>query len=156
MIKVMAWVSTPYGWDVFGCDELYQNPQHDEAPKACLGSSSLIRMSWVLACFHAFMVLTILPRGDAAAQWHDGCWGTKSMIVFAGWVASQWLPNAPFIEGYMQMARAVSLLFLMYQAVLMLIVAMVINSALVNGCGVAVLLALTIVITGGNITWVVF
>jgi hypothetical protein len=102
------------------------------------------------------MVLTILPRGDAAAQWHDGCWGTKSLIVFAGFVASQWLPNDPFFEGYMQMARVVSLLFLIYQAILMLIVAMVINSALVNGCGIPVLLGLTALITGGNITWVVF
>jgi hypothetical protein len=102
------------------------------------------------------MVLTILPRGDAAAQWHDGCWGTKSLIVFIGFAASQALPNDPFIEGYMQMARVVSLLFLIYQAILMLIVAMVINSALVNGCGVGVLLALTIIVTGGNITWMVF
>lgn len=38
----------------------------------------------------------------------------------------------------------------------MLIVAMVINSALVNRCGVAVLLILTVIITGGNITWTVF
>jgi hypothetical protein len=76
--------------------------------------------------------------------------------VFGGFVASQWLPNYNFIEGYMQMARVVSLLFLIYQAILMLIVAMVINSALVTKCGVGVLLALTIIITGGNITWMVF
>jgi hypothetical protein len=99
MIKIMTWIMSPGGWDVFDCAALYEDPTL--APKACLGSGSLIRMSWVLACFHAFMVLTILPRGDAAAQWHDGCWSTKALIVVAGWIASQWLPNDPFIEGYM-------------------------------------------------------
>ena len=66
MIYMMTWFSSPGGWiDIFDCEELY----HDQtlAPKACVGSGSLIRMSWVLACFHAFMIITILPGGDAAA-----------------------------------------------------------------------------------------
>ena len=38
----------------------------------------------------------------------------------------------------------------------MLIVAMAINEGMVNSCGIPVLLIVTVLITGGNVTWVVF
>jgi hypothetical protein len=38
----------------------------------------------------------------------------KTLLVLAMWVGSMWIPTDPFFMGYMQFARAVSLLFLLY------------------------------------------
>jgi hypothetical protein len=42
-------------------------------------------------------------------------------------VGSMWIPNTPVIIGYMKFARIVSVFYLSYQGMLMLIVAYVIN-----------------------------
>lgn len=75
-----------------------------------------------------------------------------------------WFPNTPFIIGYMKFARIFSVFFLCYQAVLMLIVAYVINHACVSNVkdgaacsgGGIVLLSLFGIFTVGNIVWMVF
>ena len=82
--------------------------------KACLGADSLVRMSFVLAVFFLVVLCAILPRGDGSAQFHDGCWTFKALFVVGCWFGSMWIPTDPFFLGYMQFARAVSLLFLMY------------------------------------------
>ena len=82
--------------------------------KACLGADSIVRMSFVLAVFYLIMVCAILPRGDGSAQFHDGCWTFKALFVIVCWFGTMFIPTVPFITGYMQFARAVSLLFLMY------------------------------------------
>jgi hypothetical protein len=64
----------------------------------------------------------------------------------------------------MEFARYVSVIYLSYQAMLMLIVAYVINNGLVTaaskveggGCAGIMLVALFLIFTGGNITWLVF
>lgn len=70
-------------------------------------------------------------RNDVAALIHDGFWCLKSLIVAGIFVGSMWIPNTPVIVGYMKFARIVSFFFLSYQAILMLIVAYVINFSLV-------------------------
>jgi hypothetical protein len=87
-------------------------------------------MSFILACFHFLVFTVILSRGDAAAIFHDGCWLFKSLLVLGGFIGSMWISN-DFFHGYMTFARYVSIIFLIYQALLMLVVAYKINEVLV-------------------------
>ena len=130
-----------------------------------MGPSAIIRMSFVLACFHAVVLCIVLARNTAASVFHDGCWGTKFIIVLAAFIASMWIPNS-FFEGYMSFTRIVSVFFLFVQALLMLVVAYKVNELLVGnyvnessdglGCSGVIVIILTAVITIGNITWLVF
>jgi hypothetical protein len=103
-------------------------------------------------------------RNDTAAIIHDGWWTLKFFIVAALFIGSFWIPNAPTITGYMEFARYVSVIYLSYQAMLMLIVAYVINNGLVTaaskyeggGLPGILLVALFFIFTGGNITWLIF
>jgi len=70
-------------------------------------------MSFVLFLFHLLVFVIILSRNQMAAAFHDGCWGTKSLIVFAGWVASMWI-GADFIKGYLYVTKWLSTVFLIY------------------------------------------
>jgi len=97
-----------------------------------MGPSAIIRMSFTLCIFHAFVFVIILSRNTIAAVFHDGCWLLKSMMVLGLFVGTMWIPNSFFL-GYMNyFARWVSLAFLIYQALLMLVVAYKINETLVG------------------------
>ena len=76
-----------------------------------------------------------------------------------------WIPNDPVFTGYMQFAQVVSVFFLSYQAVLLLVVFYLINGYLVNKlkaqgntagtpAGVC-LIVLSLLLLGGNIAWIV-
>lgn len=92
----------------------------------CLGASNIIRMSFILFLFHLLVFIIILARNSVVAAFHDGCWFTKFLLVLAGYIGSMWIPNG-FMIGYLQLTKWVSLFFLIYQALLMLIVAYKIN-----------------------------
>src|SRR4051794_33228595 len=116
-----------------------------------MGTSAIIRMSFTLAIFHFIVFLVILSRSDTAAIFHDGCWLFKSLFVFGFFIVCMWIPNS-FFQGYTDFARFVSIIFLIYQAVLMLVVAYKINETLVGnyerdqgGCSGVILIGLTIV-----------
>ena len=142
----------------FGCSDLNDG--------ACAGASTIIRMSFVLACFHLLMLLVTLPRNKCAAMIHDGFWGFKFLLVLAGFIASMWIENDPFFNGYMTFSKWVSTFFLTYQAILVLIMAYVLNAKLVDNaraegdnicsCSGIILLITFIVFLGGDITWIVF
>lgn len=142
-----------------------QCPEESGGATACMGPSAIIRMSFVLACVHAFILCVILFRNTAASVFHDGCWGTKFLMVFGFFIGSLWINN-DFFKGYMDFARVVSILFLLVQALLMLVVAYKINEMLVGnyetessegiGCSGIIVLILTFLITAGNITWLIF
>jgi hypothetical protein len=142
-----------------------QCPEESGGAAACLGPSAIVRMSFVLACLHATILCIILARNTAVALFHDGCWGAKFLIVFAAFVASMWIDNS-FFHGYMSFARIVSVIFLFVQALLMLVVAYQLNELLVSnyeaergeGIGVsgAIVIAITAIVTIGNIVWLVF
>ena len=142
----------------FGCSDLNDG--------ACAGASTIIRMSFVLACFHLLMLLVTLPRNKCAAMIHDGFWGLKFLLVLAGFIASMWIENDPFFNGYMTFSKWVSTFFLTYQAILVLIMAYVLNAKLVSNaiaeggnigsCSGIILIITFIVFLGGDITWIVF
>lgn len=105
-------------------------------------------------------------RNETAAKFNNGCWGVKFLIVSAMLIGSLWIKNDPFYTGYLHFAQVVSWLFLAVQALLMLIVAYVINDTLIRNvnveggeamsCSGIILIVLTLVLFGGNITWIIF
>jgi len=122
-------------------------------------------MSFVLACFHLVVLGVIIFRNTAASVFHDGCWGLKFIAVLVFFISTMWIPNI-FFQGYMTFSRVISILFLLIQALLMLVVAYKINESLVSnyeaentngvGCSGIIIIVLTVLITVGNITWAVF
>ena len=76
-------------------------PEDGGNNKACAGSSTLVRTSWSLALFHIIMLIIVSLRNEAAAVFHDGCWGVKFIIVAGILVSSLWIPNDPVIDGYL-------------------------------------------------------
>lgn len=96
-----------------------------------------------------------------AAAFHDGCWMAKSLLVAAGFIGSMWIPQSSMIL-YLNLAKWLSALYVLYQGLLILIVAYKINERLVHNyendetcCSQAILLGFTLIITVGNITWIV-
>ena len=108
-----------------------QCPASSGDGSSCMGPSAIIRMSFVLACFHFVVFLLVLLRNTAVAIFHDGCWGTKFLFVLAFFIGTMWIPNE-FFRGYMQFTRIVSIAFLLCQALMMLVVAFKINELLVG------------------------
>lgn len=141
-------------------------PEQSGGDSACFNASGLVRMSFSLAVFQFLIFLICLMKNTVAAHLHDGWWCVKFTFVLALFIGSLWIPNTPVIIGYMQFARAVSVIFLAYQGMLMLIVAYVINNSLVKSvsasggnagsCAGITLIALFTILTIGNITWIVF
>ena len=158
---LFEWIHGWGGWIGIQCPN-----GGDSGEASCVGASSLIRLSFALACFHTVMLIVVCLRNTCAEQFHDGCWGLKLLMVAAIWIPSFWIVNDPFFDGYLAFARYVSVLFLMYQALLILVVAYTLNSTLVENvsrdeggigsCSGIILLTLFLVLTGGNVTWIVF
>ena len=82
--------------------------------------------------FQLLVWLISITKTKEAAAFHDGFWTLKFIIVLLFFVGSMWIPNDPFMVGYMKVARYSSSLFLVYQGLIMLVVAHTINSALVG------------------------
>ena len=152
-----------FDWtDAFG----FECPESTGGGQACTGASAIIRLSWSLAIFHIIMLIIVSLRNNFAAAFHDGCWGAKFLIVAGILIASLWIPNDPVMEGYLEFARIVSIFFLMYQALLILVLAYSLNDLLVSNveneggsafsCSGIILIVIFVLTTGGNITWLVF
>lgn len=130
------------------------------SPEVCLGTSLMLRMSFALAIFHTFVFILILARNDIVASFHDGCWGTKFFLVSAIFVFTMWVSNDFFLLTYLNFTKWVSVIFLIYQALLMLIVAYKINDTLVSNanqdqCSSIILVAVSLILTGFNIWWII-
>ena len=142
-----------------------QCPDASGDTDACMGPSAIIRMSFTLFCFHLVVLCVIITRNTAASIFHDGCWFAKFLAVLIFFVITMWIPNS-FFEGYMIFSRVISIVFLLVQALLMLVVAYKINETLVGnyerentnglGCSGVIIIVLTALITLGNITWAVY
>ena len=99
---------------------------------ACLGTALMLRMSFALCIFHTLVFLIILARNDLVAAFHDGCWGTKALFVTLIFIVSLWFSNDFIMGGFLKMTKWISMIFLLYQALLMLVVAYKINDSLVS------------------------
>ena len=116
--------------DVFPT-QMLKCPDASGGESSCLGASSIIRMSFALTIFHLFMFTVVITRNQMAAAFHDGCWLTKVLLVAAVFTGSMWINNS-FMETYMSLSKYVSTVFLIYQALLMLLVSYKINDTLVS------------------------
>ena len=90
-----------------------QCPRESGGGGACLGVSAIIRMSLTLAIFHLMILIAILPRNEAVAIFHDGCWGFKTVFVAVVFIITLWIDNWYF-GAYVTIARYVSFFFLAY------------------------------------------
>lgn len=121
-------------------------------------------MSFALACLHTLVFLICLARNEMAAKFYEGCWCFKFLVVAGMLIGSLWIKNEPFFYGYLHFSQWVSFFFLCFQAMLMLIVAYVINGNLIknvnveNGeamsCSGIILISSTIILFVGNVTWI--
>ena len=68
---------------------------------ACLGTALMLRMSLSLCIFHTLVFLIILARNDLVAAFHDGCWGTKTILVSSIFVMSLWFSNDFVMGGFL-------------------------------------------------------
>jgi len=136
---------------------------------ACFGTGVLLRMSFALLFFHIHILLMIVPRLPCSAAYHDGCWIFKFILILTLFICMFWIPNS-FFKVYAYIARFMSGFFLVIQVFLILIIAYSINEHLVyhheqareardkgKVCGTGfTLLGLTIVMSLGQLTWLVF
>ena len=112
------------------------------------------------------MLIIVSLRNNFAAAFHDGCWAAKFLIVAGILIASLWIPNDPVMDGYLEFARIVSVIFLMYQALLVLVMAYSLNEVLVSNvekeggsafsCSGIILIVIFVLSLGGNVTWLIF
>ena len=65
----------------------------DLTDDVCLGTSLMLRISFSLLIFHAFMFIVVLARNQTAAAFHDGCWATKFIMILVILIATFWIPN---------------------------------------------------------------
>jgi hypothetical protein len=89
-------------------------------------------MSLSLAIFQLLILIVTLFRNDTAAIIHDGWWTLKFGLVAVIYISSFFIPNQPIIDYYLIGARYVSVGYLKYQAMHILVLAYVINNSLVN------------------------
>lgn len=141
-------------------------PKATGGTDSCLGASLLIRMSFALALCHTIIFIVLMMRNDMAATFYEKCWCLKFLIVLGMLIGSLWIPNNPMYYGYLQFSQWTSFFFLVFQGMLMLIVAYVINEILLRNvereggsatsCSGIILISLTFLLFGGNVTWIVF
>jgi len=120
------------------------------------------RMSFVLALFHILIFLICLARNQMAANFHDGCWMAKQILIGGGYIASWWIPTAFFEDFYLPMAKWVSAIFLLYQVILMLNATYKVNERLVSNyvndpskCSCVILLFVTLGVVAGDVIWII-
>ena len=128
----------------------------------CFGIGIVLRMSFTLFCFHTFIFVVICTRNSMAAAFHDGCWIFKCLLIVGGFAVQCSFGNDFYVLGCLKVSRWISAIFLIYQALLMLISSYKINEQLVGNverddscCSSAILVSFLALVTGCNIFWIV-
>ena len=85
---------------------------------ACLGVSSVYRMSLSLAVVHFLILLACLTKSEFSKQVNEGCWCLKVLLIFVIWILFFFIPNS-FFEGYSDFAKFIGALFLLFQIVML-------------------------------------
>jgi len=95
-------------------DEKYTDGQNLDEPSALFGVSAVLRMTFALFIFHVFIILLILPRVECSSVIHDGGWCFKFLLISALFIAFFWIP-IEFFQGWAEVCRYTSLIFLVIQ-----------------------------------------
>ena len=132
----------------------------------CLGVSSVYRMSFTLLCLHVLIVLCSLCSNKCAQVINNDCWSLKVLLVIGIYFAFFFVSNS-FFSVYASISRYVSLFFILYQVLVTISFAHIINLNIVdsmdevegrggNGCKYQFcLLFLTAVFGGLAVFWIV-
>jgi len=133
----------------------------------CRSIGAVLRISFTLAIFHFIIAILCLFPGKMAQAVHEGGWGFKFLIVFVMFVACCFIPN-DFFKGYMYVSLCTSLIFILFQVVILIDLAYTWNAKWVgqydgtdNESGsetswVVLLVIFTVLFFGGGITIIVF
>ena len=125
-MSVFTWIFSNF-WLGLSC------PEASGGAAECFGPSLLVRMSLALALLHLLVFLICLLRNEMAAEFNEGCWGFKILIVIGLIISFLWIDNS-FFFGYLVFAEWISFSFLVFQAILII---------------------LTVVLAGCNIVWII-
>lgn len=98
----------------------------------CLGISSVYRMSVSLAFLHALVLLFCLFGKGCAKAINNDCWTFKFLCVFGVYFGLFFVSN-DFFRIYAEISIYVSLLFQLYQVIVIISFAHIINLKLADG-----------------------
>jgi hypothetical protein len=85
----------------------------------CLGTSAVIRASFILFCYHLLILVLLIPRGHCSSVIHDGFFTFKFVLIFGGYIGSFWIHN-DFFAGWAEFCRVGSIIYLMIQGYFLL------------------------------------
>lgn len=104
------------------------------------------------------MLSVVAFQNEYAQAIHESLWPLKFLFIGLVFTGSMWIPNDPFMLFYLKIARITSIVYLCYQATMMLVVAIMVNKALVRRvennsmCAGLFLIACFLAFTAANIT----
>ena len=131
-----------------------------DAGSACFGTSIILRMTFSLFCFHAGILLIILPSGDSAAVIHSGGWALKFIIIFTTFMLFFGAPIS-FFSVWADISKYFGLIFMLLQVFYILAGAYAINEWFIkNGfiekmrCSFWFIKILTLFVTGMGIAFI--
>ena len=120
----------------FGSNLLQPFNDYINCPKSnmteCLGISSVYRMSLALVFLHIMVILFSLCGKKTANVMNRHCWTFKLLLLFGLYFSFLFVDNSYFTL-YAQIAKYVSLVFIMYQVTATISFAHIININLVDG-----------------------
>ena len=128
----------------------------DGVSSACFGISAVLRMSFSLFIFHAFIFLIIIPRNECASIVHDGFWCCKFMLLVALFTCFFFI-HVDFFDIWMEICRYVSICFLLVQTIYMVSSSFSFNDYIKlaysddESCGNWILLLLSLILNAGSI-----
>jgi hypothetical protein len=98
----------------------------------CIGISSVYRMSMALLILHLAVILFSLTSNKCAKVFNIDCWSFKVLFVFGVYFGLFFVPNSIFAY-YAEVSRYLSIVFLLYQVLVSISFAHIINIKLVEG-----------------------
>ena len=112
-----SWIKCP---EINNEDELF-----------CLGISSVYRMSMALVILHLIIIISYSCSKKISLAINNGCWSLKLLIILGLYFSFLFINNSVFIV-YATIANYLSLLFILYQVMVTISFAHIINLTLVN------------------------
>jgi serine incorporator 1/3 len=120
----------------FGSNLLQPFNKHINCPESnnldCLGISQVYRMSFSLAILHFVVIFFSLCGKNVASVINRHCWTFKLLLVFGIYIAFLFVPNS-FFSVYAEISKYISFLFIVFQVLVTISFAHIINIKLVEG-----------------------
>lgn len=148
-------------------DQFIHCPAGSEGDKFdCLGVSSVYRMSLALALVHLVIIIFSLISKQCAKVLNQECWSFKILFIIVLYFSFFFISNKFFII-YAEIAKYLSIIFLLYQVLVTIGFAHILNLELVEGWEQAeeknkgtfkynfALIVLTLIFGGLAIYWIV-